>query len=74
MREDRRVAEWGLPVMKMVPPLRAARGMEPKRAWVGPSLFRMSAHRTVRSGLSSEYGIGERKKFARCLLVHLSPS
>lgn len=25
-------AEWGLPVMKMVPPLWAARGMEPKRA------------------------------------------
>lgn len=34
----------------------------------------MSAHRTVRSGLSIEYGIGERKKFARCLLIQLSPS
>jgi len=36
--------------MKWVPPLRVARGMEPERAWVGPSLFGMSAYRTMRSG------------------------
>lgn len=41
--------------------------------WVGPSLLGMSACRTVRSGVSIEYGIGERKKFARCLLIQLSP-
>lgn len=45
--------------------------MEPERAWVGPSLLGMSAYRTVRSGLSIEYGIGERKKFAQCLLIYL---
>lgn len=47
------------------------RVMEPERAWVGPSLVGMCAYRTVRSGLSAKYGVGERKKFGQCLLIYL---
>lgn len=45
--------EWVLSEVKYGSTLlRAARGMEPKRAWVGPSLFGMSACGTVHSGVS----------------------
>lgn len=60
----------GAAEMKWVPPFYGAtREMEPERAWVGPSLAGMSAYRTVCSECAGEYGIDERKKFARCLLI-----
>jgi hypothetical protein len=65
---ETKVAEQALPMTRWVPPFRATRELEPRRVWVDPSLFGMSTYRTMRSGLSSEYGIGVSEKFTRLTL------